>query len=74
VVKSIRVCVLRNSWPTTPGKDARLVKTNYKYEKRQKEIAKKKKKDQKLKEKLIKKTEQGKEETVEQPGAEQPQE
>ncbi len=37
----------------TPGKDAALAKTNYKYEKRQKEIAKKKKKEQKLQEKMV---------------------
>jgi hypothetical protein len=55
----------------TPGKDIGLAKTNYKYEKRQKEIAKKKKQDQKMKEKLIKKTEQPKEENVEQPTTEQ---
>jgi hypothetical protein len=58
-----------------PGKDAELAKPNYKYEKRQKEIAKKKKKEQKLKEKLVKKSEQSKDENAEQqPGAELPQE
>ena len=60
----------------TPGKDANLAKTNYKYEKRQKEIAKKKKKDQKLKEKLSRKNEQAKETPqlppVEQSGTEKP--
>ncbi len=60
----------------TPGKDADLAKTNYKYEKRQKEIAKKKKKEEKVKEKLLRKNEQPKTETetVDQPGSETPSE
>lgn len=61
--------------PCTPRKDATLAKTNYKYEKRQKEIAKKKKKEQKLQEKIARKIEQAKaDENAGQPASEEKQE
>jgi len=43
------------------GKDHPLPQVNYKHEKRQRELEKKKKKDQKIKSKLIKKPAQPKE-------------
>ena len=46
---------------TSPREDAKLPTTNYKYEKRQKELEKKKKKEQKIQQKLNKKNEPAKE-------------
>jgi hypothetical protein len=41
--------ILSNSFGLTAGKDAKLAKVNYQYEKRQKELEKKRKKEQKEK-------------------------
>jgi hypothetical protein len=49
--------LIKNTW----RKDNPLPKTNYKYEKRQKEIQKKKKQEEKLKRKQEKKTNQAQE-------------
>jgi hypothetical protein len=51
----------------TRRKDAPLPKTNYNYEKRQRELEKKKKKEEKEKRKQEKKTVRPQEETVKQP-------
>ena len=47
--------IIRYTIKLKPGKDNPLPQVNYKHEKRQRELEKKKKKDQKIKEKLVKK-------------------